>query len=263
MISSSIINSFFPIRIAMKKILTGIFLLCGLTIFAQDLPEKTKNLVNDFSGTLRQDEIQTLENKLVSFNDSTSTQIAVVLIPSLEGYEIADYAYKLAEKWGIGSKDKNNGVLVLIAIQDRKARIEIGYGLEGVLPDAICRRIIENEMKPSFKQGNFLEGLDLATDAIIKFSRGEYTADNYEKKKSNSLLLLALVFLIFILFIYIRSKNSNNTKNGNPIVTNGLPWFMMMGGGRGGNWDSFSSGKGDFGGFGGGSFGGGGASGSW
>lgn len=248
-----------------KIILLLCFFFSSSILFAQIFPERPNRLVNDYTGTLSADEVNTLERKLVAYNDSTSTQVSVVIVNSLEGYDVADYANRLAEQWGIGQKEKNNGVIVLTSIQDRRVTIQTGYGLEGVLPDAICKRIIEKEITPEYKRGNYYQGLDNATTAIFKFAAGEYTASNYKK---GGKFPFALIILFFIVFVWLMSRSKRKYQN---IGTRGsdIPFWMLLGGlgggGRshGGSWGNFNSGGGGFGGFGGGSFGGGGASGSW
>ena len=175
----------------MKLYSRNLILLLLLFIYgsvnAQEFPTKSKRLVNDFATLLSVDEVSALESKLVAYNDTTSTQVTIVIIKSLEGYEISDYAVRLANAWGIGKADKNNGALILVSLDEKKMSIQTGYGLEGVLPDAICKRIIEKEMKPSFKQSDYYGGFDLATTAIFKFAAGEYKADHYNNKKNNPL----------------------------------------------------------------------------
>src|SRR5690606_21131919 len=127
---------------------------------AQDLPAKPNRLVNDYTNTLSSSQIQQLESKLVAFSDTTTTQIAVVLIQSLDGYEVADYGVRLAQKWGIGGKENDNGILLLASLEDRKVTIQTGYGVEGAVPDAIAYRIINNEIKPSFSRQDYFTGLD-------------------------------------------------------------------------------------------------------
>jgi len=263
-------------------LLTLIILLSGVSLkitFAQDLPEKPvpPRLVNDFAGILNHDQIVSLEQKLVAFNDSTSTQIAIVTIPTLGGYDVADYAQRLGEKWGIGSKKVNNGVLILVKPKqpgsDGKVSIAQGYGLEGVLPDLTCSRIVDNDILPSFRQGDYYGGLSTAVNSIMAITRGEYSADQYGKKvnkKTGQVPFGLVVFIIFIIIMLIsRGSGGSNRRN---ISTGGLPFWMLLGmmnSGRGshdGSWGGFSGGGGGgggFGGFGGGSFGGGGASGSW
>ncbi|WP_026897969.1 TPM domain-containing protein [Daejeonella oryzae] len=253
--------------------LIAFLLFTGLATQAQTFPEQPNRLVNDYTNTLSADQINSLEQKLVAFDDSTSTQIAVVLIKSLEGYDVADYGVRLAEKWGIGGKKNNNGVLLLVSLGDRKVTIQTGYGVEGALSDAISRRIIENEITPNFKNGQYFEGLDAGTSAIISYTKGEYK-DARPKSKGKSGNSGIIVFLIIMAIIFIISKKGGG---GGSQVIGGRGaaspiWWMLMGsgmgrssgGGFGGSGGGFGvGGGGGFGGFGGGSFGGGGASGSW
>ena len=246
-----------------------LFLLCCLPVlgFAQKFPAKPDRLVNDYTQTLSANEIDALEQKLVAFDDSSSTQIAVVLINDLEGYDVADYAVRLAEKWGIGQAKKNNGIILLASLGDRKVSIQTGYGVEGALPDAIARRIIENAIKPNFKRGNYYQGLDEATNDIIAYTKGEYKADSpADEVKSLSGKILLIIFITFIIIIAIAKRGGGG--GGQVISGRGTSspfWWLLMsghgGGGFGGGGGSDSGGG--FGGFGGGSFGGGGASGSW
>lgn len=252
----------------MRNIFLTLLLFLNLfsaKVWSQNFPSKPTTLVSDFTNTLSADQIRILEQKLVAFNDSTSNQISVVIIKNLDGYDIADYANRLAESWGIGQKQKDNGILFLIAKEDRKIRIEVGYGLEGVVPDALSKRIIENDIKPAFKQGDYYEGIDVGTTSLIKLTKGEYDAEPRKTKEGSPLGFIVVVILI-IIFIFI----SKNNGGGNRVVgSGGLPWWMLMnmgGGSHRGSYGGFSgggSGGGGFGGFGGGSFGGGGSSGSW
>jgi uncharacterized protein len=242
---------------------------------AQDLPEPPNppRLVNDLAGILSAGEIQALENKLVAFNDSSSTQIAVVIVPSLNGYEKMDYTYRLAEKWGIGQKGKNNGLLIMVkpktATEKGEVFIAPGYGLEGVIPDAICKRIVDNEMIPYFREGNYYGGIEAATSTIMSLAKGEYTADQYAKgKKAGPYALLIPVIIMAIVFFLIRSGRARSHSIGKNIPFWTAFWLLgsMGSGSHSGSWNNFSSGGGGgggFGGFGGGSFGGGGAGGSW
>lgn len=233
--------------------------------YGQNFPAKSTRLVNDYTNTLSSEEVNTLERKLVSFNDSSSIQIAVVLINSLEGYDANDYAVRLAESWGIGQKEKNNGLIILAAIQDRRVAIQTGYGMEGAVPDAIAKRIIEREIKPFFKRGDYYTGLDNATTAIIQYSKGEYVNDRSGKQTLPGGLFIFLAILAILIFkIFIARRRYKHFSTHAPSV----PWWMLTsagfrGGRHSGSWGNFSSGSGSFGGFGGGSFGGGGASGSW
>lgn len=251
-------------------------------IYSQDIPERPSppRLVNDLAGLLKNDEVRTLEQKLVLFNDSTSTQIAVVIVSSLGGYDKSDFAQRLAEKWGIGQKGLNNGILILLkpktADSNGQVQISPGYGLEGAIPDITCAEIIDREMLPAFRNGDYYSGIDRATSTLMSLARGEYSAAQYgQKGKKSSGKNSPIGLIIFIVFIIIamasRGSGGSNNKH---ISTGGLPFWMLLGmmnSGRGssGSWGGFSGGGssggggGGFGGFGGGSFGGGGAGGSW
>lgn len=253
-----------------------VLVFLSLILKAQTFPEKPNRLVNDYTQTLSSTQVDQLEHKLVAFNDSTTTQIAVVLIKSLEGYDIADYGVRLAEKWGIGGAKNNNGVLLLVSLGDRKVTIQTGYGVEGVLPDAITKRIIEREIKPNFKAGDYFAGLDQGTNAIISYTKGEYKNDNPKAQAKNRGSGIAFVIIMIIIIILAIKKGGG----GNSEVIGGRGsaspfWWLLMGSqlgrGSGGGFGGFSGGSGGFGGgggggfggFGGGSFGGGGSSGSW
>jgi len=246
------------------------------TLSAQDLPEKPypPRLVNDIAGMLNSSEVNSLENKLVAFDDSTSTQIAIVTVSDLMGYEVADYAHRLAEKWGIGQKGLNNGILILLKPKTDNSGGQVtiapGYGLEGAIPDITCAEIIDYEMIPAFREGDYFRGLDKATTILMKLASGEFSADEYgSQRKGNSggIAPFIIIVIIIIVIMFIRGKGGKNQRH---ISDKGLPlWLLMsmMNSGRGshsGSWGGFSGGGGGgFGGFGGGSFGGGGASGSW
>lgn len=256
---------------------TIVLVLISLVLHAQTFPEKPNRLVNDYTQTLSPDQINQLEQKLVAFDDSTSTQIAVVLIKSLEGYDVADYGVRLAESWGIGGAKNNNGVLLLVSLGDRKVTIQTGYGVEGALPDAITKRIITREITPNFKSGDYFAGLDQGTNAIISYTKGEYKNDapiDRGKKKSSGIVFVIIMIVIILLAIKKGGGGGSQVIGGRGSAS---PfWWLLMGsqlgrGGGGGGFGGFSGGGGGFGGgggggfggFGGGSFGGGGSSGSW
>lgn len=237
--------------------------------YAQQIIAKPNptTLVTDLAGVLTAEQKQALENKLVAIDDSSSNQIAVVIIPSLDGYPKEEYATKLFRDWGIGNKKTNNGILLLIAINDRQIRIEVGYGLEGAIPDITALNIIDNDIKPAFKAGNYYEGIDLATDNIAKAAVGEYKVKKVKKSKgkgSGGLFVLILI-IIFVVLRNGRGGGSNIGGGGFSDVATGMLLGSLLGGGSrhgGGGWGD-SGGGGGFGGFGGGSSGGGGAGGSW
>ena len=234
----------------------------------KDLPVRPSppRLVVDYTSTLSHDQTEALENKLVTFDDSTSTQVAVVIIESTGDYDISDYAVALGRAWGIGNKDINNGVLLLVAKNDRKMWIATGYGVEGALPDATIKDIIENEIKPNFRENDFYRGLDEGTDAIIAATKGEYTApENYRSEKIKPGVSAYLIIMIVLIIIMIIKKGGGGGHYNRRGYRNNVPgdiWWLGSGGFGGGHSSGSSSGGG-FGGFGGGSFGGGGSGGSW
>ncbi len=268
-------------QVAVSLILIALF---QGRVTAQDFPERPfpPRLVNDFAGMLSTQEVYALEEKLVAYNDSTSTQIAIVTVSDLNGYDKADYAQRLAEKWGIGQKGLNNGLIILVKPKTNQSsgqvQIAQGYGLEGVIPDIVCGQIVDYEILPEFRNGNYYKGLDKATSTLMSLASGEYPADQYGKSKGNGLSNIAPIIFIIIFIIIVISMRSNGGSNQKHISRKGLPlWLllsMMNSGGKkhDGSWGGFSGGGGfgsggggggGFGGFGGGSFGGGGAGGSW
>lgn len=261
----------------MKKLLLSFITLVGFgsLLLAQDVLPKPNppKLVNDAAGVLSREQRDILEQKLVMLDDSSSNQIAIVLIKSLDGYEIEEYANKLFREWGIGDQKKNNGVLILAAIDDRKIRIEVGYGLEGAIPDLVASSIIRNEITPAFKEGNFYRGLDRAIDALSKAAVGEYKVKREKKGNggtSGKSILVFLGILFVVLMIVGRSGGGKGgggmiNRRGYGDIAEAIFWSSILGGGRGGGGGGWGggSGGGGFGGFGGGSSGGGGASGGW
>jgi uncharacterized protein len=243
---------------------------------SQQLPEPMVplRLVNDFTGFLSEDQQIALNNKLLDFNNQTSTQIYVVTYDDLQDYPIEEFADRLAEKWGIGQKGKDNGLIILISPKNHQHGITIqtGYGLEGAVPDAIAKRIIEKVIIPDFREGKYYAGLDSATNVIMSLTRGEFTADNYMKKGGGEGKIPGAAFVIvIILFILFSKIFGNRGRTYGRRSSSILPWLLLGAGTRSGSgWGNFSSGGGSFGGGGGGfggggggSFGGGGASGGW
>ncbi|QDW23309.1 TPM domain-containing protein [Pedobacter sp. KBS0701] len=256
----------------MKKIfLLSLLSLLFTFAFAQDFPEKPNSLVNDYANVLSADQKQALESKLVTFNDSSSTQIAIAILKSVGDYDINEYAVELGRKWGVGQSGKNNGIMIVVAVGDRKISIQTGYGLEGALPDIYAKRIIDNDIKPNFKAGNYYAGLDEGTTSIIKYTRGEYKNDNPKassKKGGGGGSIVVIIIIVIVIIIFMRKGGGGGSEViGGRGASNALFWAMLFGSGGGrssGGWGGGSSGGGGgFGGFGGGSFGGGGSSGSW
>jgi len=240
---------------------------------AQDyLPEKPEldTSVYDGAGLLSASQKTRLEEKLIHYADTTSTQIVVATITSLEGRNINFYAAQWAQKWGIGQKGKDNGVLFLIAKDDRKMAIQVGYGMEHLLTDAISRRIIELVIAPHFKQGDYFSGIHAGTTRMMEVMAGEYT-EKYTKEKKSSSFPFILFIIIFIIFVIILLKAKKNSGKGGGYRKLGTGPIILSGSGRSGGFGSggFGGGGSSFGGggfsggFGGGGFGGGGASGGW
>ncbi len=170
----------------MKKLILSLLVFTCLVAAAQNIPATPNppRLVNDFAHVMTADQVQELEEKLVAYDDSTSIQIAVVTVQTTGDYVIEDYALKILRDWKVGNKSTNNGLVILAAIQDHKVYIATGYGMEGSVPDITAKQIIEDEIVPNFKQQNYYRGFDLAADAIIKASRGEYVAPSgYDQRK--------------------------------------------------------------------------------
>lgn len=157
----------------MQRILVSFLLLFPILLFSRDVPN-LKTRVTDETWTLSSDFVSALEKQLKDHEKKTSNQIAVYLFSSLEGENLEEYSIRVAEEWKLGQKGKDNGVLLLIAKDDRKLRIEVGYGLEGALTDVLCHHIIENEIKPSFKRGEFDMGIKNGIKAILGAIEGEY-----------------------------------------------------------------------------------------
>lgn len=231
----------------MQKIIL-IFLLFTFNSFAQIEIPTIKMWATDLTNTLTKSELDDLNNRLKTYEDSTSNQLVTLMIPTLGGYPIEEVANEIFTKNKIGTQKNDNGVLLLIAKNDRKLRIEVGYGLEGVLPDALCSSIIRNVIVPRLKAEQYYLAISDGINAIISAIGGEYIADNLKQEEEP----LSLFFIIFLIILFIILVNRGGMSGG-----------VYRTGGYGG-WSSGGSGWGG-GGFsgGGGSSGGGGASGSW
>jgi uncharacterized protein len=259
-----------------KKILfLPVFIIWTITLVAQDIPERPvpPHLVNDYAAVLSPDEATRLEQKLVTFNDSTSTQIVLVIVKSLNGYDVNDFAQRLGQKWGVGQKGRNNGVVILVKPkypnERGQASIQSGYGLEGVLPDITCKQIVDNEMIPKFAQGDYYGGVSSGIAVVMSITKGEFTAGQYGKRarqqKPYGILVPIIILMIVVFWIRMNRGGTHSVGKNIPFWTS-LFLLGSMGRGGSGNWGGFQSGGGSgggFGGFGGGGFGGGGAGGSW
>ena len=240
--------------------------MTGLEAQAQrvDVIPPSGQWVTDQGGLLSSVEAQALTQTLRFYADTTSTQIIIVTLPDLDGQDIALYATELGQQWGVGQQDKDNGVVILVSRDDRKVFIAVGYGLEGVIPDVVARRIVDEIVLPNFKQGQFYAGLAGAIDALIQAAAGEFTADSpissYTPREDDE-DFFGLLFVIFIIVSFILSSLRRRGGGGGHYRRRhgGPPVIIWGGGGSGG----FGGGGFGGGGFGGGGFGGGGAGGSW
>ncbi len=159
-----------------KKLILSFFFLSSVALAQNKIPELWGHRIHDEANVLSQDTIDFLEKKLTAYEDSTSNQIAVLVISTLNGEPIENYSLRVAEAWKLGQRDKDNGVLLLVAVDDHKMRIEVGQGLEGVLTDAHSNRIIRNELAPAFRRNDYSIGIVVGVDSIIKTIAGEYSA---------------------------------------------------------------------------------------
>ena len=230
------------------------------------VPDKTTARVNDYTGTLDAASKSSIESRLAAFEQESSNQVLVAVIPSLDGEPIEDVAIRTFERWGLGQKGSNNGVLLLIAMSDRKARIEVGYGLEDHLTDALSRQILEERLFPAFRSGQYGAGILATCDGIIAATKGAYTGIARKRKKIPPFLPLIVPIAIIVLFI-LANRGGGLSGRGRRRTFRTGPFYWGGGGfgGGGGGWSSGGGGGGGFGGFsgGGGMSGGGGASGSW
>lgn len=269
----------YPMRLPSLKIFFVSFLLCcSFLVSAQyKIPEKPSILypVYDEAGLLSETEKQTLNDKLIKFEDSTSTEIEVIIIPSTKGEDVNFLATQFGEKWRIGKKGTDNGVVFLIATEDKTMSIQQGRSVEQYLTASVAGQILDYLVTPYFRKGEFYNGIDHGTSAIMDAVKGKFkpfaksSPDNVDFSFSHALI----IFIIIMVLIYILSKNNNSgggnydddddviiSRRGRKVYPGGFFPFPMGGGGFGGGGGS----GGGFGGFGGGgSFGGGGASGGW
>jgi uncharacterized protein len=263
--------------------LAGLLALPGSTTAGIPAKPSPPRLVNDFAGLLSPGEAQQLETSLESFARETSNQIALVIVEDLDGLDKASYAFELGEKWGVGQKGFDNGIVFLIKpkIGNQKGDvfIAVGYGLEGAIPDITAKRIVDNEVIPYFRNEQYLEGIQAGLAVLSNLARGEFSAADYNTEPQPSPWSGLIVFVIFIVIIGI-SVLSQVKSTRKYALSNSIPFWVAWSilnstrTSHKGSFGSFSSGRGSFGGFsggrssgfggfGGGSFGGGGAGGSW
>lgn len=239
-----------------------------------DIPKKPElqTSVYDYANVLSGNQKVSLEHKLISYSDSTSTQIVLITIESLKGEDINILAANWGHEWGVGQEKEDNGIIVLLAKEDRKIAIQAGYGIEHLLTDALSKRIIEQVVIPEFRKGDYYAGLDKGTYAVFEVLNGEYKNNAPQKKGSSGFPSGVIIVVIFVVLMVIFSKKNkgggnNGNRGGGNNATNILAAILLSSAGRGGFGGGSSGGSfggGGFGGgFGGGGFGGGGASGGW
>jgi len=276
-------------RVSIKKWFAyiGLAIVCTIAstaVFANDnkIPERPNPpmLVNDLANMMSPGQAAELERRVENYANSTSTQVCVVTVNSIGDNEIGDYGIKLFKEWKVGQQGKNNGILLLVSKAERKITIRVGQGLEGVLPDITCKHIIDREVMPSFKAGDYYAGFVNGVDSIIAASKGEYVVEKNDvvggrggqhgKRVPAWVTILIIVIIYFIIWLVNRFRGGGG---GNYMSGGGFGGFMtgwFLGSGLGGGWgsgggdnDGGGFGGGGFGGFGGGDTGGGGASGGW
>ena len=229
-------------------------------------------LVNDLTGLLSPSEAAALERKLVALNDSTGTQVAVVIVATTQGISPNEYATELGRAWGVGQRGTDNGVVLLAAMEDREVYIATGYGAEGGLTDAVASQIVRGTIVPRFREGRFYEGLDGAADDIARALSGEFSAPAPASGGGEDVSGVVCCLLLLFVVLLVMASRSKGGMTGGPgrgrRRRGGGPGFIFLpgfggGGFGGGGFGGGGGGGGGFGGFGGGSFGGGGAGGDW
>lgn len=259
----------------MKKQITFLMVLLILIpgwSMAQDqlpVPKTPGSWVNDYANVFSASETVQLDQKLGGFETRNSTQIFVVTIDKNNGYPASMLAPAIGEAWGVGQNGKDNGIVILVDMQDRDMFIATGYGNEEFVTDALAGRIVDKEILPSFKSGKYFAGINAATDVLISLLEGQFTAEEYRKQTSSSggSAIGSIIFMMIIFSLLFRSRG-RSTGMGRSNLPLWIALGMMSGNRHSGSWGNFSSGSGGFGGGGfggggGGSFGGGGAGGSW
>ena len=265
----------------MKRIVLFLLTLCCATLLWAQIPPQPDppRLVNDYVGVLTTEQVNELEHRLVAFNDSTSNVICVVIVSDLGDYTASEFAYEIGDKWGVRDKNHSNGVVILIKPSSAKGGdgdifIATGYDLEGVLPDAACKRIIEQQFIPELKQGNYYQALVNGLDVILPAVAGEINVARNDGEGDEAFLagFVLFLFIMIIILMISASRSSHNRKGGkgsgdggdnNEDLLNAIFWgTILSSGNRGGSGFSGSSGfgggfgSGGFGGFGGGGAGG-------
>jgi uncharacterized protein len=240
-------------------------LLVGRARAAEVIPSAPRDHFNDYAGVVSTATARQLDAELTQFERDTSNQIVVAIYPHMQSdSSIEDYTVRVAQAWHVGQAERKNGAVLFIFSQDRKLFVQVGYGLEGVLPDALCKRIIENEITPRFRNGDFDGGVQAGVHALLAATRGEYrgtgrTAADRTRRNSDSgippVLFLPIIIAIILISVVRRVFRGSTYYSRMGRVTPWISTGSWGGGSSGGGGGSFSGG--------GGSFGGGGAGGSW
>jgi uncharacterized protein len=268
------------VRTYPKFIALLLLLFIGLApAFAQKdcFPAKSNRLVNDYIDVLNKQDVNNLEATLVNFANETSNQIVVIVTGDLCGLEPVEYATEIGHKWGVGQSKFDNGIVILIkptgGAGERKTFIAVGYGLEGAIPDAIAKRVIEKEMIPYFKQERYAEGITQASNVLMQLAKGEINSQDYANKGGDTTAPIAIILVVFLIILIVIVSSIGQAKS--YAKRNNMSWLAALfllsqtRNSHRGTWGNFSGGGGSFGGgggfggFGGGGFGGGGAGGSW
>lgn len=265
-------------RIVRSGVFLGVWILAALAVQAQDVIPASGQWVTDRGDFLSSSEESLLSARLAGYADTTSTQMIIVTLPSLDGREASDYAVALGREWGVGQGDRDNGVVILVSRDDRQLFIATGFGLEGAIPDVVASRIVRDIMIPRFREGRFYDGLSGAVDKLFLAAAGEYTADSPSSEDGIPFaVIVILVIVVIIIVLAISAAHDEDSTGGKrrrhhsgPVIIwggghGGWGGSSNRGGFGGGGFGGFGGGGGGFGGFsgGGGGFGGGGAGGSW
>lgn len=253
-----------PLAVCLLATLATLY-VAAVPALALDVPPPPRGRVLDQAGLLSRSTVASLEQQIAAFEQRTSNQIAVAIFESLDGESLEDFSIRLAERWQPGQAERDNGVILVLFVKDRKARLEVGYGLEGALPDALASSIIRNVLAPEFRAGHYDTGVVKTVGAVMSATQGEYEglpqAEQPARKRGFSLFSLMLIVIVLM------GLGRGHRGYGSRGLIYGLLLGSLFGGRRGGGWGGggFGGGGGGFGGggFGGGGFGGGGASGGW
>jgi len=241
-----------------------LFLIIGGILFAQEIPPKPTDYVNDYANILNSNEVRVLSRMLRAYEDTTSNQIVVAIFPDAGGYPVEDFSIRLAEAWKVGQKGRDNGIILAIFLKERKVRIEVGYGLEDMVTDAQSIQIIRRFITPRFRQGDYFGGIQAGVQALMQAASGKYEALQKKSRGSKGIPTDTAALIVFLLISFLAMGFSRRKRG---MVMDSRGWHrgggpIFWGGfGGGGGFSGGGGGGGFFGG--GGSFGGGGATGSW